>query len=100
MEELSIWGRLADTAITFGVMSIGVWMLWQKNTELEKRNVELVEKGHTKDLENIKTLELIARTIERLESNGNVNTESVKRHISERITEVREDLRRYKPPTE
>jgi hypothetical protein len=97
--ELTVWGKLADIAITFGVMSLVCYVLWHRNMELERKNVELIEKSHQKDLENIRTLEMIAKTIEKLEHNDNVNTESVKRHISERINEIREELRAYRAAT-
>lgn len=93
--DFNILYRLADTALTLGILGIGLFTLYKRNLSLETRNQELIDKMHMKDLENIKTLELISRGIENIEKNERENITVIKTHIDERTRELKEEIRRY-----
>lgn len=90
--EVQLLGRLADVALTLAIMGYFLWELNKKNERLSQRNDDLVEKMHLKDLENIKTLEAISKTIDKL---GTENVKEIKNHISERTADIKNELQRY-----
>lgn len=77
-------------------MGYGLYFLVKKNNELENKNQKLVDKMYDRDMENIRSLELISKTIEKIESNGAVDTREIKEHITEQTKNIRDDISRIK----
>lgn len=94
--DLNIWTRLADNALTLLIMGIAVYALWKKNSELEERNKELIDNAYEKDVKNIITLENIGKSIDKIYLEHGTNFKEIKEHISERTSELKEELQRYR----
>lgn len=94
--NIELFYKLADTAVTLAVMAFGLYFLVKKNTQLETKNQNLVDKMYERDMENIRSLELISKTIEKIESNGAVDTREIKEHISEQTKNIRDDIQRLR----
>ena len=87
IETFNIWVYLVQVAPVAVVMGIAVVALWHRN------NV-LIEKIHTRDLQNLKTLESILAALLKLEEKGDTNFNALKEHITERIGMFRDEIKR------
>ena len=87
IESFDIWLYLAQVAPVVVVMGLAVVALW-------KRNNVLIEKIHTRDLQNLKTLESILHALLKLEEKGDSNFTDLRQHISDRIQEVLREITR------
>jgi hypothetical protein len=95
MENIEIFSKILDYGLSVGIVLLVAWFLNKKNTILEEKNLDLIEKMHHKDLENLKTLEAISRILDEVKTNGNENTKEIKEYISERTKYIEEEIRRY-----
>jgi len=74
--------NVAPVALVLGFVA---WELWRHNREL-------VERGHARDLENLRTLEQMLAALKQLETRGETNHAALKAHISERVDSLRARL--------
>ena len=70
-----------------GVLAVGVVALWLRNNCLN-------DKIHERDLANLKTLEQILAALDSLEKQGGHHFDELRRHITERVSALQEDIRR------
>ena len=87
IETFNIWVYLVQVAPVAVVMGIAVVALWTRNNSL-------IEKIHTRDLQNLKTLESILAALLKLEEKGDTNFNSLKDHITERIKVLSDEIKR------
>ena len=90
--ELELLRKLIDNGLTLGIMGYFLWQMNKRNEKLDAKNNDLIEKMHLKDLENIKTLEAIGKTIDKIQ---NENVKDIKEHITARTADIKAELQRY-----
>jgi hypothetical protein len=83
--QFDIWPYLIQVAPVVAVMGIACAALW-------RRNNQLIEKIHARDLANLKTLEQMLAALQNLEKKGDHHFDELRRHISERIDILRQTL--------
>ena len=80
-----LWEYLLHVAPVVVVMGIGLAELWKKNNKL-------IDKIHERDLLNLTTLEQILAALQKLEEKGDFHFDELRKHISERISTLRQDI--------
>jgi tRNA A37 threonylcarbamoyladenosine synthetase subunit TsaC/SUA5/YrdC len=76
---------LMNVAPVVLVMGVGCAALW-------KRNNALIDRIHERDMANLKTLTLILSSLEQIETAGKYHFDETRKHISDRIDELKKAL--------
>jgi len=84
-DDFNIWIYLVQVAPVVLVMGIACYELW-------RRNNQLIDKIHERDMQNLATLEKILSSLQKLEAQGSHHFEELRKHITERVNVLRKEV--------